>query len=305
MFLEDFSNSYNEKNEKKDRLNVFFTRLMSPFLQGRAGQRNRWLLLLGIFVLIGIALLMVINKTVVLKMLPFDNKSELQIVLDMPEGSSLEQTSKVLHEIGGFLDTVNEITDYEVYAGTASPISFNGLIRQYYLRKGANMGDIQVNLIDKQHRQRKSHEIALAIRHPIQTIARKYSGNAKIVEVPPGPPVQAPIVAEIYGLDYQGQIRRLKRGVHVVVGTAGRVMDPMKRGTLDLSTLRISHNRSKVGVERFLRRSTNPTTRAVPLPPNNPRISLRQDSQDDAKVHSIISTDRNLPKSKQNSLTNN
>ena len=202
------SDSYNEKN---DKLNVFFTRLMSPFLQGRVGRRNRWLLLLGIFILIGLALLLVINKTVVLKMLPFDNKSELQVVLDMPEGSSLEQTSRVLHEIGGFLDTVNEVTDYEVYAGTASPISFNGLIRQYYLREGANVGDIQVNLIDKQHRERKSHEIALAIRQPIQAIARKFSGNAKIVEVPPGPPVQAPIVAEIYGLDYAGQIREAKQ----------------------------------------------------------------------------------------------
>ena len=201
----------NSSKEKKDNLNVFFTRLMSPFLQGRAGQRNRWFLLLGIVLLIALALLLVINKTVVLKMLPFDNKSELQVVLDMPEGSSLEQTSRVLHEIGAFLDTVNEVTDYEIYAGTASPISFNGLIRQYYLRKGANVGDIQVNLIDKQHRQRKSHEIALAIRQPIQTIARKYFGNAKIVEVPPGPPVQAPIVAEIYGLDYAGQIRKAKQ----------------------------------------------------------------------------------------------
>ncbi|MCU7799446.1 MAG: efflux RND transporter permease subunit [gamma proteobacterium symbiont of Lucinoma myriamae] len=189
----------------------FFTRIMAPFLQGRAGRRNRWFLLLGIFILIGLAMMMVVNKQVVLKMLPFDNKSELQVVLDMPEGTSLEQTSRVLHEIGTYLDTVNEVTDYEVYAGTASPISFNGLIRQYYLREGASVGDIQVNLIDKQFRTRKSHEIALAIRKPIQTIALRYAGNAKIVEVPPGPPVQAPIVAEVYGLDYTGQIREAKK----------------------------------------------------------------------------------------------
>ncbi len=192
-------------------LEVFFTRLMSPFLQGGSGRRNRWFLLLGILLLLSLALLLVVNKSVVLKMLPFDNKSELQIVLDMPEGSSLEQTTRVLHEIGGFLDTVVEVTDYEVYAGTASPISFNGLIRQYYLREAANMGDIQVNLTDKHHRERKSHEIALAIREPIQSIALKYSGNAKIVEVPPGPPVQAPIVAEVYGLDYPGQLEQAKK----------------------------------------------------------------------------------------------
>lgn len=198
-------------NNKNDKVEKFFTRLMSPFLQGHVGHRNRWFLLLAILLLMFFALLMVVNKTVVLKMLPFDNKSELQVVLDMPEGSSLEQTTRVLHEIGGFLDTVNEVTDYEIYAGTASPISFNGLIRQYYLRKGANVGDIQINLIDKHHRERKSHEIALSIRQPIQTIARKYFGNAKIVEVPPGPPVQAPIVAEIYGLDYDGQIGEAKK----------------------------------------------------------------------------------------------
>jgi len=206
------------------KLNRFFTSLMSPFLQGRTGKRNRWLMLLAIFILIGIAVLMVANKMVVLKMLPFDNKSELQVVLDMPEGSSLEQTARVLHEIGGYLDTVNEVTDYEIYAGTASPISFNGLIRQYYLREGANVGDIQVNLVDKHDRERKSHDIALAIRQPIQTIALKYSGNAKIVEVPPGPPVQAPIVAEIYGLDYQGQINVAKQ-VHQLFTQTPSIID--------------------------------------------------------------------------------
>ena len=199
------------KNEDNSSLNTFFTRLMSPFLLGKTGKRNRWLLLLGILLLISIALFMVVNKNVVLKMLPFDNKSELQVVLDMPEGTSLEQTSRVLHDIGSYLDTVEEVTDYEIYAGTASPISFNGLIRQYYLREGANIGDIQVNLIDKQFRDRKSHEIAFSIRQPIQAIALRHSGNAKIVEVPPGPPVQAPIVAEIYGLDYTGQIQAAKQ----------------------------------------------------------------------------------------------
>ena len=208
-----------DSNQNNALLN-FFTRIMSPFLQGRSGRLNRWFLLLGIFILIGIALSMVVNKQVVLKMLPFDNKSELQIVLDMPEGTSLEQTSRVLHEIGSYLDTVKEVTDYEVYAGTASPISFNGLIRQYYLREGANVGDIQVNLVNKQLRTRKSHEIALAIRKPVQTIALRYAGNAKIVEVPPGPPVQAPIVAEVYGLDYAGQIREAKKLRQMFAATA-------------------------------------------------------------------------------------
>ena len=123
----------------------------------------------------------------------------------MPEGSSLEQTTRVLDEMGGYLAGVSEVTDYQVYSGTASPIGFNGLVRQYALREGAHLGDIQVNLVDKQERQRQSHEIALAVRAPLQAIARRYSGNVKVVEVPPGPPVMSPLVAEIYGLDYQGQ----------------------------------------------------------------------------------------------------
>jgi len=148
-------------------------------------------------------------------MLPFDNKSEFQVVVDMPEGTSVEQTARVMGELGQYLATVPEVTDYQAYAGTASPINFNGLVRQYYLREGANVGDIQVNLTDKHERERKSHEIALSMRGPLQAIGEKHDANVKVVEVPPGPPVQSPLVAEIYGLDYDGQIRVAKevRGV--------------------------------------------------------------------------------------------
>jgi multidrug efflux pump subunit AcrB len=191
-------------------LDRFFDRVMSPFLLGRSGHLNRWLLLIGILVLIALSLSLVVNRSVILKMLPFDNKSEFQVVLDMPEGTSLERTARVLNEIGVYLSTVSEVTDYQVYAGTAAPISFNGLVRQYYLREGAHLGDIQVNLVDAGDRDRKSHEIALSVRESVQAIARRYEGNAKIVEVPPGPPVMAPLVAEVYGLDYEGQIEVAK-----------------------------------------------------------------------------------------------
>ncbi len=184
-----------------------FQRIMRPFLDDQHGRKRRWLLLIGILISIGGSLSLVANQSVVLKMLPFDNKSEFQIMLDMPEGTSLEQTTRVLQEMGHYLESVNEVTDYEVYSGTSAPISFNGLVRQYYLRNGANMGDIQVNLVDKSQRDRQSHAIALAVREPLQIIANRHNGNAKIVEVPPGPPVLSPLVAEIYGIDYQGQIR--------------------------------------------------------------------------------------------------
>ncbi|MGD8907980.1 MAG: efflux RND transporter permease subunit [Chromatiales bacterium] len=189
----------------ESKLGPFFTRLMTPFLAGSRGNRMRWVLLGSILLLIAASLSLVVTKSVVLKMLPFDNKSEFQVVLDMPEGSSLEQTARVLDELGDYLGTVPEVTDYQVYAGTASPIGFNGLVRQYYLREGAHLGDIQVNLVDKHQRDRKSHEVALSVREPLQAIAREYMGNVKVVEVPPGPPVLSPLVAEIYGLNYEGQ----------------------------------------------------------------------------------------------------
>jgi len=189
-----------------DALERLFRRVITPFLEGRRGWVNRWKLLGAIIVLIVGSLALAGVKLVVLKMLPFDNKSEFQVVLDMPEGTSLEQTARVLEEIGNHLAGVPEVSDYQVYAGTNSPIGFNGLVRQYYLRSGANVGDIQVNLVDKAHRHRKSHDVARSVREPIQAIAWKHGGNAKIVEVPPGPPVQSPLVAEVYGIDYDGQI---------------------------------------------------------------------------------------------------
>ena len=188
-----------------------FTRIMSPFLDPHKGRRNRWYLLAGILLLITLSMGLGAVKLVVLKMLPFDNKSEFQIVLDMPEGTALEQTTQILGEIGHYLETVPEVKNYQAYSGTSAPISFNGLVRQYYLREGAFLGDIQVNLVDKQQRDRKSHEIALSVREPVQAIASRYGGNAKIVEVPPGPPVMSPIVAEIYGIDYEGQVAAARK----------------------------------------------------------------------------------------------
>ncbi len=202
------------------RFRDFFDRTMRPFLEGNEGRRNRKRLLAGVLILIAGSMLLVVSKAVVLKMLPFDNKSEFQVVLDMPEGTSLEQTTRVLDEMGDYLSGVNEVTDYQVYSGTAAPIGFNGLVRQYYLREGSNLGDIQVNLADKSERDRKSHDIALAVRGPIQSIARKYGGDVKVVEVPPGPPVLSPLVAEIYGIDYPGQIATAKEVQEVFQSTA-------------------------------------------------------------------------------------
>ncbi|HHC74450.1 MAG TPA: efflux RND transporter permease subunit [Thiothrix sp.] len=203
----DFSH---HKEEKDGFLKKFFSGLFHPFMHNKYyGIRQAGLFFFISLFIVG-SLALAGMKLVVLKMLPFDNKSEFQIVLDMPEGTSLEQTSRVLNEMADHLATVEEITDYQIYAGTAAPINFNGLVRQYYLREGANLGDIQVNLTDKHDRERQSHDIALAVRPALQAIAKQYNGSVKVVEVPPGPPVQSPLVAEVYGLDYEGQIQLAK-----------------------------------------------------------------------------------------------
>jgi multidrug efflux pump subunit AcrB len=159
-----------------------------------------------------------------MKMLPFDNKSEFQVVLDMPEGTAVEETARVLDELAAQVAKRPEVTDYQVYAGTSAPINFNGLVRQYYLRSGPESGDIQVNLVDKHHRDKKSHEIALEVRPALAEIGRKHGGSVKVVEVPPGPPVQAPLVAEVYG-PFQEAQRKLTQEVRKVFDSTEGVVD--------------------------------------------------------------------------------
>ena len=201
------------------KLEALSRRLLSPFLDVVNGQAARRKLLLAVLLLILGSVSLAGFKLVVLKMLPFDNKSEFQIVLDMPVGTPLEETARVLGEIGQEIVKVPEVVHYQAYAGTASPINFNGLVRQYYLRAAPEYGDLQVNLADKQHRSRSSHAIASSVRAVVEAIGRKAGGNAKVVEVPPGPPVMSPIVAEVYGPDYVGQIAVAKQVREVLENT--------------------------------------------------------------------------------------
>ena len=209
--------------EKGSRLTILFTKLMSPFLNKKAGRKARLWLLAGIFILMFLSISLVMMKAVVLKMLPFDNKSEFQLVIDMPEGTALEDTNRILLTLAHELKKVPEVTHYQIYSGIAAPINFNGLVRQQYLRRTAHMGEIQVNLVDKHLRNRKSHEIALAVREQLQPLAKQLGANMKLAEVPPGPPVLSPLVAEIYGLDYQGQIAVAKQLRQVFESTADLV----------------------------------------------------------------------------------
>jgi multidrug efflux pump subunit AcrB len=156
--------------------------------------------------LLGAACLLVVFKVVTVKMLPFDNKSELQVIIDVPEGTTLEETAALSREIGDYLQTIPEVTDYQMYVGAAAPFNFNGLVRHYFLREGSNVSDIQVNFVPKNERNAQSHDIAKRIRPDIKEIGDKYGARIKIAEVPPGPPVLSTLVAEVYGPDYERQI---------------------------------------------------------------------------------------------------
>jgi multidrug efflux pump subunit AcrB len=184
------------------RLPAFFGRILRPFLNS---SRQRWKLLGGILLAMALSVGLAGVQWVILKMLPFDNKSEFQVVVDMPAGTPLENTAAALHEMGVFLAKQKEVLDVQTYAGTASPITFNGLVRQYYLRADAEQGDLQVNLVDKHQRSEQSHAIAQGLRPQLEKIALLHGANIKVVEVPPGPPVMSPLVAEIYGPDEAGR----------------------------------------------------------------------------------------------------
>lgn len=192
------------------KLTPLFRGIFNPLFYSKKGRRNRGFMGLLIAGLVALSLLLPAVGWVVLKMLPFDNKDELQIVVDMPAGTPVEKTAAVLQELGDYVLTVPEVKNYQAYAGTAAPINFNGLVRQYYLRTGGTVGDLQVNLVDKDHRDAQSHDIALRERTALQEIGRRHGANVKVVEVPPGPPVLSPIVAEVYAPDEASRIQTAK-----------------------------------------------------------------------------------------------
>jgi multidrug efflux pump subunit AcrB len=188
------------------RLQQFFERTLGPFLRGEDSRKRRHRLYVGTALAIVVAMSFVGFKWVVMKMLPFDNKSEFQVIVNMPEGTALERTAVLLDELAAEIVKTPEVTHYQTYVGTAAPINFNGLVRQYYLRSAPHLGDIQVNLTNQHDRDRQSHEIALAVRPALAAIGKRHGASSiQVVEVPPGPPVQAPIVAEVYGPMYTAQ----------------------------------------------------------------------------------------------------
>src|SRR5690606_11719846 len=191
-------------NDIKDTIIYkLYERIERPLLESGT---KRWLFLGTIVLLLIGSLALFATRSVAVKMLPFDNKNEIQLIIDLPEGSSLERSSAVARELGAYLSTREEVVSYQSYVGTNAPITLNGLVRHYDLRGGSNTADIQANLVDKSKSKSHSHDIAKNLRPRIQELGNKYGANIKVVEVPPGPPVLSTIVAEVYGPDHEVQI---------------------------------------------------------------------------------------------------
>ena len=189
-------------HSEEDWATHLYRRVMDPLIHRPLW---RWSFLISVVVLLLLACALVAVGLVRVKMLPFDNKSEFQVIIDMPETATLEQTAAAALEMGDYLKTVNEVTDYQIYVGTAGPFNFNGLVRHYDLRQGSQVADIQVNLAAKGDRKEQSHQIAKRVRPALQRVADRFGARFKVAEVPPGPPVLSTLVAEIYGPNYSRQ----------------------------------------------------------------------------------------------------
>jgi multidrug efflux pump subunit AcrB len=206
--------------EREDWSVRLYRRFMGPLIHS---DRMRLVFLLTVVLMLIAAFCLVMIGWVHVKMLPFDNKSEFQVIIDMPESATLEKTTNLALDMGDFLKTVNEVADFEIYTGTASPMNFNGLVRHYYLRQGPNVADIQVNLVGKGRREAQSHDVAKRVRPGLKKIADRYGARMKIAEVPPGPPVLSTLVAEVYGPDYEKQRQIAQEVLKVFEETPGVV----------------------------------------------------------------------------------
>ena len=209
-----------EKHEEEGWSIRLYRRVMTPLIENPLW---RWVFLIVVVSLLLISCTLVGIGLVRVKILPFDNKSEFQVILDMPESATLEDTATAAMEMGEYLKTVNEVTDYQIYVGTSGPFNFNGLVRHYYLRRGPYLADIQVNLVEKGHRKQQSHAIVKRVRPALKEIADRNHARVKVAEVPPGPPVLSTLVAEIYGPNYERQREIAKKIMKVFEETPGVV----------------------------------------------------------------------------------
>ncbi|HXE97033.1 MAG TPA: efflux RND transporter permease subunit, partial [Dongiaceae bacterium] len=219
-FMKGESHHGSDLKPEDSRLTGFYRLWMGRLIHEKG---LRYSFLATVVVLLLLSCSLIYFKAVTVKMLPFDNKNELQVIVDAPDGTTLEQTARMTREMGDALRTVPEVTDFQIYIGTSAPFNFNGLVRHYYLRKGAGLADIQVNLLPKDERKDQSHAIAKRIRPLVKTIADRYGARVKVAEIPPGPPVLATLVAEVYGPDDASRAGVASKVKAILAGTVGVV----------------------------------------------------------------------------------
>jgi multidrug efflux pump subunit AcrB len=218
--LRHYANRHDAGHEAEGWTTRFYRRLMNPLVQNRG---RRWMFLGALVVLLFAAVAFIPFKWVQVKMLPFDNKSEFQVMIDMPDGTPLEQTTQVAQALGSYLGQQPEVVNYQIYSGTSGPYNFNGLVRHYFLRDQPNQADIQVNLLSRHARKSQSHDIARRLRPSLDKIAAPFGARIKVAEVPPGPPVLQTLVAEVYGPDYEQQVELAAKIKKVFQETPGVV----------------------------------------------------------------------------------
>jgi multidrug efflux pump subunit AcrB len=209
-----------EPGEQEDRFTKTYRRVMGPLL---SSGRTRGLFLGGVALLLVVALAFVPLQWVRVKMLPFDNKSEFQVIVDLPEGTALEETARVADALAAAALADPQVQDVQTYAGTSGPYNFNGLVRHYYLRRGPHLADLQVNLVPKGARSEQSHDIAKRVRTRLLPVARAHGATIQVAEVPPGPPVLQTLVAEVYGPDEDRRIALAEQVMEAMSATRGIV----------------------------------------------------------------------------------
>ncbi|MBU5611592.1 efflux RND transporter permease subunit [Geomonas azotofigens] len=243
-FMKGESHYGSEAAPEETWMTRFYRRMMGRLLHDTK-VRHGFLAMVVILLLLSCSL--IYFKAVTVKMLPFDNKSELQLIVDAPEGTTLEENARMVAELGDALRKVPEVTDFQSYVGTSSPFNFNGLVRHYYLRQGPSVAEIQVNLESKDERSSQSHDIAKRIRPTLKAITDRYGARLKVAEIPPGPPVLSTLVAEVYGPNQQSRVDIARKIRDIFKQTPG-VVDVDWYQEDDQPTLRFEVDREKAAL---------------------------------------------------------
>jgi len=278
---------FDEDHAPDDFFTRLYHRIMEPLL---ASALARFVFFVTIIAMLLGACSMVYLGMVKVKMLPFDNKSEFQVILNMPEGSTLEQTSRVALEMAEVVKNDPAVVNYQVYAGVASPYNFNGLVRHYFMRQGPTVADIQVNLLPKNERQLKSHEIAVRVRPAISLIAKKYGAAVAVAEVPPGPPVLQTLVAEIYGPNENDRVK-LAGAVRDIFESTEGVVDVDWYLETERSRLILTVDKEKAGLNHI---SEAEITRVVQIGMRGVPIDLFHQPRDKEEINIVLELPRSM-----------